>query len=70
MGESLETLDLDDIIDMNRRLIKTAGGFFVDPDNLHNRNSLEALTKWRTAGVGRLVEGITSRLMPAVRPLC
>jgi death-on-curing protein len=30
-----------DIIYLNRRLIETYGGSFLEPDNFHNRNNLE-----------------------------
>jgi len=32
---------IEQIIDVNRQMIKTSGGSFTPPDNFHNRNSLE-----------------------------
>ena len=32
---------IEQVIDVNRRMIKTSGGSFAPPENLRNRNSLE-----------------------------
>jgi len=32
---------LDQIVDVNRQMLDQSGGYFVPPDNLRNRNSLE-----------------------------
>ncbi len=41
MVRASQTLTLEDIVAINRRMIDSFGGFFVPPENFENRGSLE-----------------------------